>query len=99
MKLKTEIEWLLYKWFGIKRKYPCGRKKGESYLCCCQPWIAERHYLTEDRKEWRCKVCDRCIIMSNHKMSENFDEVLFQKLGGFLKKYEKCKNCDRSKPG
>lgn len=75
MRLNVEIEWLLYKWFGIKRKYPCGRKKGENYLCCQQPWIAERYYLTEDKKEWHCKVCDRCAVMSSYEMSENFDEV------------------------
>ena len=75
MRLNVEIEWLFYKWFRIKRKYPCGRKKGENYLCCQQPWIAERYYLTEDKKEWHCKVCDSCRIMSNHKMSENFDEI------------------------
>ena len=77
MKLKIEIEWLLYKYFKIKRKNPCGRKKNENFLCCQQPWIAERHYLTKDKKEWHCKVCDRCIIMSNYKMSENFDEAVF----------------------
>ncbi len=77
MKLNVEIEWLLYKYFKIKQKYPCGRKKGENYLCCQQPWIAERHYLTKDKKEWRCKVCDRCVIMSNYEMSENFDKALW----------------------
>lgn len=77
MKPNVEIEWLLYKWFGIKRKDPCGRKKNENYLCCCQPLVAERHYLSEDKKEWHCKVCDRCVIRSNYKMSENFNEAMW----------------------
>lgn len=30
----AEFEWLLYKWFGIKRKYPCGRGRKDKMMCC-----------------------------------------------------------------
>lgn len=76
IKFKVEIEWLLYKWFGIKRKIPCGRKKGENYLCCRQPFVTERSYLTNDNKEWRCKVCNCRRIVSNYKLPDRIEDAL-----------------------
>lgn len=76
IKFKVEIEWLLYKWFGIKRKIPCGRKKGEKCLCCRQPFITERNYLTNDGKEWRCKVCNSRRIISNCKLPNRIEDAL-----------------------
>lgn len=75
IKLKVEIEWLLYKWFGIKRKIPCGRKKGEKCLCCRQPFITERNYLTNDGKEWCCKVCNSRRIISNCKLPDRIEDA------------------------
>ena len=75
VKLKVEIEWLLYKWFGIKRNIPCGRRKGEKCLCCRQPFITERNYLTNDGKEWRCKVCNNRRIISNCKLPDRIEDA------------------------
>lgn len=75
IKFKVEIEWLLYKWFGIKRNIPCGRKKGEKCLCCRQPFITERNYLTNDGKEWRCKVCNSRRIISNCKLPDRIEDT------------------------
>lgn len=76
-KVSVEVEWLLYKLFKIKRKNLCGRKKNENFLCCQQPLIAKRFYLTDDKKEWHCKVCNRCIVMASYEMSEDLNEVLY----------------------
>lgn len=75
IKLKVEIEWLLYKWFGFKRNIPCGRKKNEKCFCCRQPFITERNYLTDDGKEWRCKVCGSRRIISNCKLPDRIEDA------------------------
>ena len=76
IKFKVEIEWLLYKWFGIKRKIPCGRKKGEKCLCCQQPFVTERCYQTNDGKEWHCKVCNHKRISSNCRLPDKIEDAL-----------------------
>lgn len=65
----AEIEWLLYKWLGIKRKYPCGRGKGDSYLCCSLIPNEENSIIVNEGNthEIRCKVCGNV-----HMMSSNF---------------------------
>ena len=61
----AEVDWILYKIFGKTRTIPCGRTKKDKYLCCNQPLDKNRMYLTEDKKECYCKVCNSTRILSN----------------------------------
>ena len=70
-KLQIEAYWWLYKLFGIQRKYPCGRTKKNKYLCCMQPFIGERMYLSENKTECYCKVCNSIRELSTHEIDLN----------------------------
>lgn len=75
----ANVQWILFKLFGIKRTYPCGRSKKESYLCCCQPYknIAKKVYLSEDKKSIICKVCGSIIMLSNEPIESIEKEISF----------------------
>lgn len=66
----AKIDWLLWKLFKRKPKQPCGRRRKEKYLCCCQPLDNDRVYLEDDGKKAICKCCGSCRIMSNHPLDE-----------------------------
>lgn len=71
----AKVQWVLFKLFGIKRKHSCGRSKKENYLCCCQPYLSERVYLSEDKKSIICKVCGS-IKMSSNIPIESIEEAI-----------------------
>ena len=71
----ARVQWVLYKIFGIKRSVPCGRRKNEKYLCCCQPYLSERVYLSEDKKSIICKVCGS-VKMSSNIPIESIEEAI-----------------------
>ena len=73
----AHIQWFLYKIFGIKRRVPCGRRKKEKYLCCCQPFDEERVYLNDNHTEARCKVCDSIRVMSSHPFNSIKEAIEF----------------------
>ena len=56
----AKLEWFLYKFFGKKRDIPCGRKKGEDRMCCCQPWIDERVYIVDSSSNETVAICKCC---------------------------------------
>ncbi len=63
----AKLHWFLFKLFKIKRTTPCGRRKGEHYLCC-ELWHTEKNsYLvyTDFGFEVRCKCCDSAHISGN----------------------------------
>lgn len=70
-KFFAEIAWLKYKYFKKTRDIPCGRTKKDKYLCCCQPWLKERIFLSEDKKTCYCKVCNSVHILSNQEIDIN----------------------------
>lgn len=47
----AKIDWLLWRLFKRKPKHPCGRRRKERYLCCCQPLDNDRVYLSNDGKK------------------------------------------------
>ena len=55
----AKLHWLLFKLFKIKRTTPCGRRKGQSYLCCMLDHNENNSYLIyyERRYEVKCKCC------------------------------------------
>lgn len=63
----AKIQRLLYRFFGIKRKYPCGRNKETSYLCCMLHPNSENSIVINDEgtHEIRCRVCGSIHMMSN----------------------------------
>ena len=69
--LIVEIQWLEYKYFHKTRTIPCGRTKQNKYLCCCQPFIPKRMYLSENKEECYCKVCNYIKISANHSIDMN----------------------------
>ena len=69
LKLKVEIQWLLFKCFFLQRTIPCGRTKKDSYLCCQQPMKNNRVYFTPDYKCCYCKVCNSVRIMANRPIN------------------------------
>ena len=76
----AEAQWLMYKYFHKTRTIPCGRFQKDKYLCCCQPIIKERVYLSDDETEVFCKVCNHCRIRSNQKINLDFydkDDFIF----------------------
>ena len=66
----AKIDWLLWRLFKRKPKQPCGRRRNERYLCCCQPLDIDRVYLSDDGKEVFCKCCGSCIMRSNYLLDE-----------------------------
>lgn len=68
----ANIEWYLYRFFHIKRKYPCGVKR-DKYNCCHQPFFKDRVYLSNDKTECFCKVCGSKRISANYEI--NLDKV------------------------
>ena len=73
----ARVQWVLYKIFGIKRSVPCGRRKGEKYLCCCQPSEDKRIFFNEDHTEAYCKVCNSIRAMSNHPFNSLKEAIEF----------------------
>lgn len=63
----AKLHWLLFKLFKIKRTIPCGRRKGERYLCCMLDDTEKTSYLVYDwyGYEVRCKCCDAVKISGN----------------------------------
>lgn len=61
-----KTQWLLWKYFNVKRKIPCGRVEKDKFLCCLQPINSKTTYLSEDRKEAYCKVCNSLRVRANH---------------------------------
>ncbi len=66
----ANIEWYLYKYFHITRKYPCGIKKNK-YNYCHQPLVKERVYLSKDKTECFCKVCGERKVLANYELDIN----------------------------
>ncbi|HPE08138.1 MAG TPA: hypothetical protein PLT28_00200 [Saprospiraceae bacterium] len=73
----AHVEWLLYKWFGIKRTIPCGRNKKDAYLCCClTPSLANSIIVNDGNKhEIQCKVCGSTHISANYYIKNIDDEI------------------------
>ena len=74
----ARAEWLLFKLFGIKRKYPCGRDKKSSYLCCVLTPNEENSVVINDGKthEVRCRVCGSVHMISSsaiNNLNESWD--------------------------
>ena len=67
----ANIQWLLYKYFHKERTIPCGRTKKDKYLCCCQPMIKERVYLSGDKHECLCKVCHSTRLLTNQILTDD----------------------------
>lgn len=72
----AKVEWLLFKWFGIRRKYPCGRDKKTNYLCCSLAPDEENSVIINEGKlhEVRCKVCGE-LHMSSSTTINDLDEL------------------------
>lgn len=74
----TRLQWLLFKWFGIKPTEPCGNTKYSHGYYCHQATDEEHCYLIHDSDEWaseiRCKCCDTPKICSNHH--KDFSDLL-----------------------
>lgn len=68
--LFAKLEWLLFKWFGIRRKYPCGRNKKSKYLCCSLVPNEQNSVIINEGKihEIRCKVCGSVHMISNKQI-------------------------------
>lgn len=73
----AKLHWLLFKLFKIKRTTPCGRRKGEHYLCCELTHTEKNSYLVNDKYgyEVRCKCCDS-VCVSGNGHPENLTEAL-----------------------
>ena len=68
----ANINWILYKLFHKHRKYPCGQRK--KYMYCGQPWKVNRVYVSKDKHEYRCKVCNSIRVLSNKELRlEDFE--------------------------
>lgn len=63
----AKLHWLLFKLFKIKRTIPCGRRKGEHYLCCMLDTTEKTSYIVHDEYgyEVRCKCCGAVKISGN----------------------------------
>lgn len=63
----AKVSWFLYKYFGIKRKHPCGRSKKDDYMCCCLPMNLENSTVINEGKIHKvvCKVCGTTHMDSN----------------------------------
>lgn len=61
----AKIDWFLYKYLKIKRKYPCGRTKKNKDFCCCLTPDEKNSYITKDKHEIRCKVCGSVRMISS----------------------------------
>ena len=70
LKIKVEIQWLLYKLFFVRRMWPCGRTEKDSFLCCQQPMKTNRIYFSFDGKKCYCKVCGRMRIQSSDPLDK-----------------------------
>lgn len=55
----AKIDWILYKFFKVKRTTPCGRSKKDNYLCCCLSPTVKNSYVEFDDCGFKikCKVC------------------------------------------
>lgn len=71
----AKLEWFLYKLFGKKRDIPCGRKKNEKYLCCCQPLKEDRIYYNSDRTKAYCKCCGSIRLICSSPI-KSIDEIM-----------------------
>ena len=56
---RVELAWFLYRVFGKKRKWNCGRGWSNRYTGCLQPWDMNRYYIKNGHIH--CKVCDAII--------------------------------------
>lgn len=72
----ANIEWFLYKWFGIKRKYPCGRGRKNKMMCCALKPTKENSMIINNGNihEIRCKVCGQSHMSSN-TFIESIDDM------------------------
>lgn len=76
----AKISWYLYKFFKIKRKYPCGRKKITSCLNCeLEPTVKNSYIEISDDGEFnlRCKVCGSSHMSSTyHEGINNIQDAI-----------------------
>ena len=49
----------------LRRDYPCGRTKKDKHLCCKRQMSAKNSYISADRKQVRCKYCNRLQLLSS----------------------------------
>jgi hypothetical protein len=76
----ANIQWILYKWFGLKRNIPCGRTRKDDYLCCELMPTRNNSFIINDgdTHEIRCKVCGSLHMNSNRYISDKcLDDMLY----------------------
>ncbi|AXF52417.1 MAG: hypothetical protein [Caudoviricetes sp.] len=72
-KARANWHWLMYKYFGVKRKIPCGRTRKTKVLCCMLRPNAENSYIeiTEKGEALKCEVCGGTHIVSSDPIDIN----------------------------
>lgn len=78
-KFFANLEWQLYKIFGIRRTIPCGRNKKNRYLCCMLSPNNENSYISEDKHKIICKVCGHTHMLTSDKIIETDISKIFYK--------------------
>ena len=65
------INKIIHFFYSLYSRYPCGRTKADSYLCCKRKMNKWNSYLTKDKKQCYCRFCNHIKLLSSDPINLN----------------------------